>query len=133
MSEVTSEPVTYLVRLESRRAHSLEEILRFYQYDFEKPEAGGHKAAEVSQPDRAFDQPGLGMEQSGSRPDELVTQRSAPSEITKRAALLERIAALATELCISVDRAEEDIGGSRPAMIILQDIGPLTEQLEKLT
>lgn len=55
-----------------------------------------------------------------------------PTQFTgpKRLALLERIAVLATELCISVDRAEEDVGGSRPAMVILQDLGPLTEQLE---
>lgn len=55
-----------------------------------------------------------------------------PTQFTgpKRLALLERIAALATELCISVDRAEEDVGGSRPALVILQEIGPLTDELE---
>lgn len=49
-----------------------------------------------------------------------------------RVALLERIACLATELCVSVDKAAEDIGGERPALEILRDIGPLTDQLEKL-
>lgn len=46
--------------------------------------------------------------------------------------VLERIAKLATELCVSVDRASEDVGGSRPALTILQEIGPLTDQLERL-
>lgn len=50
----------------------------------------------------------------------------------ERVALLERIARLATELCVSVDKAAEDIGGERPALYILRDIGPLTDQLEKL-
>jgi hypothetical protein len=50
----------------------------------------------------------------------------------QRVALLERIARLATELCVSVDKAAEDIGGERPALEILRDIGPLTGQLEKL-
>lgn len=56
-----------------------------------------------------------------------------PTQFTgpKRLALLERIAALATELCISVDRAAEDVGGSRPALTILQEIGPLTDELER--
>ena len=49
----------------------------------------------------------------------------------KRIELLEMIAALATELCIAVDRESEDIGGSRPSLKILQDIGPLTDQLER--
>lgn len=50
----------------------------------------------------------------------------------ERVVLLERIARLATELCVSVDKAAEDIGGERPALEILREIGPLTDQLEKL-
>lgn len=50
----------------------------------------------------------------------------------RRHDVLERIAALATELCVSVDRSAEDIGGSRPALTILQEIGPLTDELERL-
>jgi hypothetical protein len=49
---------------------------------------------------------------------------------TKRSQLLEQIAKLATELCVAVDRAEEDIGGSRPIPDILGEIGPLTDELE---
>lgn len=49
----------------------------------------------------------------------------------KRIEILEKIAALATELCIAVDRESEDIGGSRPSLQILQDIGPLTDTLER--
>jgi hypothetical protein len=46
--------------------------------------------------------------------------------------VLEKIAALATELCVAVDRQSEDVGGSRPALVILQEIGPLTDRLEQL-
>ncbi len=49
-----------------------------------------------------------------------------------RIEVLERIAALATELCVAVDRAEEDIGGSRSINDILGDIGPLTDAIEKI-
>lgn len=49
----------------------------------------------------------------------------------KRIEILEKIAALATELCIAVDRGAEDIGGSRSTLTILQEIGPLTDTLEK--
>lgn len=49
----------------------------------------------------------------------------------KRIELLEKIAALATELCIAIDRSADDIGGSRSGLTILQEIGPLTDQLER--
>ena len=48
-----------------------------------------------------------------------------------RIALLERIAELATELCNSVDCESEDVGGVRPSLTILREIGPLTDRLEK--
>lgn len=63
---------------------------------------------------------------------QLKTSESVPQTSKERVALLERIARLATELCVSVDKAAEDIGGERPALEILRDIGPLTDQLEKL-
>jgi len=47
-----------------------------------------------------------------------------------RNAQLERLRVLATELCVAVDLEAEDIGGSRRSLDILQDIGPLTHQLE---
>lgn len=53
-----------------------------------------------------------------------------PRQMT-RIEILEKIAALATELCVAVDREAEDIGGSRPSLKILQDIGPLTDVLER--
>ena len=34
----------------------------------------------------------------------------------------------ADELCVAVDRAAEDIGGSRPTREILADLGPATEK-----
>jgi hypothetical protein len=49
----------------------------------------------------------------------------------ERLVLLNRIAELATELCVAVDRAAEDIGGSRPTLVILQELGPLTDKLER--
>ena len=51
----------------------------------------------------------------------------------ERTRVLERIADLATELCISIDRQAEDIGGSRKPMTILRDIGPLTDQWEAMS
>ena len=48
-----------------------------------------------------------------------------------RIEILEDIGRFATELCISVDRGAEDIGGSRSSLAILQDIGPLTDELER--
>jgi len=51
----------------------------------------------------------------------------------QRAELLERIAALATEYCIALDCAVEDIGGTRLPFTILQELGPLTSELEKLS
>lgn len=72
---------------------------------------------------------------SAAQADQRVKRRKTPKRIfvnPKRFALLERIGALATELCISVDRAAEDIGGSRRPMTILRDIGPLTDELERL-
>lgn len=49
---------------------------------------------------------------------------------TQYLALLEKIAKLSTELCIAVDRESEDIGGSRPSLTILQELGPLTDKWE---
>lgn len=49
---------------------------------------------------------------------------------TKYLALLEKIAKLSTELCIAVDREAEDIGGSRPSVTIIQELGPLTDKWE---
>lgn len=49
----------------------------------------------------------------------------------KRIEILEKIGMLATELCVAVDNESEDIGGSRPSLVILQDIGPLTDLLER--
>lgn len=48
----------------------------------------------------------------------------------ERLADLERLAKLASELCESVDRESEDIGGSRPSLTILKEIGPLVDKLE---
>ena len=38
-----------------------------------------------------------------------------------------RVVTLADELCTAVDNAGEDIGGSRPIMEILQDLGPAVD------
>lgn len=40
---------------------------------------------------------------------------------------LESVWKLADELCTSVDCAAEDIGGCRPAMTILQELGPAVD------
>ena len=50
----------------------------------------------------------------------------------ERIQALEQIAKLTTELCVAIDRAEEDVGGSRPIPSILGELGPLTDQLEKI-
>lgn len=49
--------------------------------------------------------------------------RLAVSRIEK----LEAVWKLADELCTSVDCAGEDIGGCRPAMTILQELGPAVD------
>ena len=46
---------------------------------------------------------------------------------------LQKIAELANELCIAVDNEADDIGGSRPSMVILKEIGPLTDKWEHKT
>lgn len=43
---------------------------------------------------------------------------------------LRDLAKLASELCTAVDLGAEDIGGSRKPLTILQEIGPLCDQLE---
>lgn len=42
---------------------------------------------------------------------------------------LRDLAALAAELCTAVDREVADIGGSRPSLIILGEMGPMVDQL----
>lgn len=49
----------------------------------------------------------------------------------ERLALLTKIARLASELCTAVDLAEEDIGGARKSSVILGELGPLCDRLEK--
>lgn len=49
-----------------------------------------------------------------------------------RQRLLERMADLATELCIAIDLQAEDIGGHRPIRTIIQELGPLTTEWEKV-
>lgn len=39
----------------------------------------------------------------------------------------------ADELCVAVDRAAEDIGGSRPTREILADLGPATDKAMRAT
>lgn len=41
-----------------------------------------------------------------------------------RKELLERVYALASELCDAVDCEAEDVGGQRKSLTILQDLGP---------
>lgn len=50
----------------------------------------------------------------------------------ERQRVAEKLADLATEYCIAVDKQAEDIGGSRSSMTILQEIGPLTDIWEKI-
>ena len=56
---------------------------------------------------------------------------SAQASTSDRLETLERIAELASELCNAVDCESEDVGGARPSLVILQEIGPLTGRLEK--
>lgn len=44
--------------------------------------------------------------------------------------MLRKLNAVAVELCDAVDRAEEDIGGSRPLNDILADLGPATDEAD---
>jgi hypothetical protein len=56
---------------------------------------------------------------------------SAQASTNDRLETLERIAELASELCNAVDCETEDVGGARPSLVILREIGPLTDKLEK--
>lgn len=56
---------------------------------------------------------------------------SAQASTNDRLEALERIAELASELCNAVDCESEDVGGVRPSLVILREIGPLTDRLEK--
>ena len=62
----------------------------------------------------------------GNRPE-----CSAQASTNDRLETLERIAELASELCNAVDCESEDVGGTRPALVILREIGPLTDRLAK--
>ena len=62
----------------------------------------------------------------GERP-ECSAQSSAPDRLET----LEHIAELATELCNAVDCESDDVGGTRPSLVILRELGPLTGRLEK--
>lgn len=48
-----------------------------------------------------------------------------------RSVKLERLLALAVELCNAVDCEAIDVGGNRKSLTILQDIGPLSRELER--
>lgn len=67
--------------------------------------------------------------------DDIGTDESATASeiiyLRDRNAQLERLLILATELCVAVDRESDDIGGSRRSLHILQEIGPLTDALER--
>ncbi len=56
---------------------------------------------------------------------------SAQASTNDRLETLERIAELASELCNAVDCESEDVGGTRPSLVILREIGPLTDRLAK--
>ena len=56
---------------------------------------------------------------------------SAQASTNDRLDTLERIAELASELCNAVDCESEDVGGVRPSLVILREVGPLTDRLEK--
>ena len=56
--------------------------------------------------------------------------RELRKKLIRRQSLLEKIAKLASELCTAVDLEAEDIGGSRPSLMILQELGPLCDELE---
>ena len=56
---------------------------------------------------------------------------SAQASTNDRLETLDRIAELASELCNAVDCETEDVGGARPSLVILREIGPLTDKLEK--
>ena len=56
---------------------------------------------------------------------------SAQASANDRLSTLEHIAELATELCNAVDCESEGVGGVRPSLVILREIGPLTGRLEK--
>ena len=43
---------------------------------------------------------------------------------------LERVLDLADELCVAVDLAADDIGGSRPINEILRDLGPAVDDAQ---
>ena len=53
--------------------------------------------------------------------------KERPDRIQK----LERLLKLASELTVSLDRQTEDIGGSRKPLDIIQEIGPLCDELER--
>ena len=57
---------------------------------------------------------------------------SAQASTNYRLETLERIAELAAELCNAVDCESEDIGGARPSLVILREIGALTQKLGQL-
>jgi hypothetical protein len=59
-------------------------------------------------------------------------EKCRPGPVKTRLQCLEHIGQLATELCVAADRQAEDIGGSRRLSDILRDLGPLTDELEKL-
>jgi len=56
---------------------------------------------------------------------------SAAAKGAERSGELEKLLALCSELCNAVDCESEDVGGTRPSLTILQDIGPLVQRLEK--
>ena len=55
----------------------------------------------------------------------------AQASTNDRLETLERIAELASELCNAVDCESEDVGGARPSLVILREIGPLADRLAK--
>lgn len=63
--------------------------------------------------------------------DDLYATAAEIIYLRDRNAQLERLLTLASELCVAVDRESEDIGGSRRSLDILQEIGPLTDKLER--
>jgi hypothetical protein len=51
----------------------------------------------------------------------------------ERLARLEAVYSFASELCDAIDRAEEDIGGSRPTKDIVADLGPAVGYVDELS
>lgn len=72
----------------------------------------------------------LTAEQRTSRAQTNREMREQQKRLIRRQSLLEKIARLASELCTAVDREADDIGGSRPSLVILQEMGKLCDDLE---